>query len=70
MIREWRAVEGDLSREHQVTGPELAAMSTRRFLTLISTLSGEARFPRAWQSTPRRVDSPDEIARITGIPAQ
>lgn len=45
-------------------------MSTRRFLTLVSDLSGEARFPRAWQSTPRRVDDPDEIARITGIPAQ
>ncbi|MER7091080.1 MULTISPECIES: hypothetical protein [Streptomyces rochei group] len=45
-------------------------MSTRRFLTLISSLSGEARFPRLWQATPRQVDDPAEIARITGIPAQ
>ncbi|MBZ6258125.1 hypothetical protein KVH22_21655 [Streptomyces olivaceus] len=43
-------------------------MSTRRFLTLVSDLSSEARFPRAWQATPRRVDDPDEIARLTGIP--
>ncbi|MEU8805060.1 hypothetical protein [Streptomyces anthocyanicus] len=43
-------------------------MSTRRFLTLISDLSDQARFPRAWQATPRRVDDPAEIARITGIP--
>ncbi|MFF8095683.1 hypothetical protein [Streptomyces sp. NPDC016675] len=70
MIRHWRAVEGDLSRDHQVTPDQLAAMSTRRFLTLISGLSDQARFPRLWQATPRRVDDPAEIARITGIPTE
>ncbi|MFE1071000.1 hypothetical protein ACFW5W_07190 [Streptomyces sp. NPDC058783] len=70
MIREWRAVEGDLSREHHITPDQLARMSTRRFLTLISDLSDQARFPRAWQATPRRVDDPAEIARITGIPTE
>ncbi|MYV48222.1 hypothetical protein [Streptomyces sp. SID2888] len=70
MIRHWAAVEGDLSREHHVTAAELASMSTRRFLVLIGDLSDQARFPRAWQRTPRRADSPEEIARITGLPAQ
>lgn len=69
MIRHWPAVEGDLSRDHGVTAPELAAMSTRRFLALITTLSEHSRFAQAWQRTPRRADSPEDIARITGIPA-
>ncbi|MYR46593.1 hypothetical protein [Streptomyces sp. SID5910] len=68
MIRHWAAVEGDLSRDHQVAPDQLARMSTRRFLTLIATLGEQARFPRLWQRTPRRVDDPQEIARITGIP--
>lgn len=45
-------------------------MSTRRFLTLVSRLGPDSQFAAAWRKTPRRVDSPDEIARITGIPAQ
>lgn len=69
MIRHWSAVEGDLSRDHGVKAPELAVMSTRRFLALISTLSEHSRFAREWQRTPRRADSPEDIARITGIPA-
>ncbi|WP_405561920.1 hypothetical protein [Streptomyces sp. NBC_01180] len=44
-------------------------MSTRRFLALISDLPSGARFARAWQKTPRRADSPEDIAAITGIPA-
>ncbi|NEC28709.1 hypothetical protein G3I20_19530 [Streptomyces sp. SID8111] len=70
MIANWSAVEGDLSRDHHVTADQLASMSTRRFLALISTLTEQARFPRLWRATPRQVDSPEEIARITGIPAQ
>ncbi|MGD6762041.1 hypothetical protein ACOKM5_24210 [Streptomyces sp. BH097] len=45
-------------------------MSTRRFLSLIGSLTAESRFVRAWKRTPRRADSPEEIARITGIPAR
>ncbi|MEV7413207.1 hypothetical protein AB0O04_35905 [Streptomyces althioticus] len=52
-----------------MTAPELAAMSTRRFLALVAALPAEARFVRAWQRTPRRVDDPSEISRITGLPA-
>lgn len=52
-----------------MTAAGLAAMSTRRFLALVATLGPDARFPKAWRSTPRRVDDPEEIARITGIPA-
>jgi hypothetical protein len=59
-----------LSRDHGITAPELARMSTRRFLALVTALSPESRFARAWQRTPRRADSPEDIARITGIPAQ
>ncbi|MFJ7337883.1 hypothetical protein ACIQUU_32120 [Streptomyces sp. NPDC101116] len=70
MIRHWSAVEGDLARDHGITSGELARMSTRRFLTLVTSLSGDSRFARAWQHTPRRADSPEDIARITGIPAQ
>ncbi|MEU1082307.1 hypothetical protein ABZ368_19160 [Streptomyces sp. NPDC005908] len=44
-------------------------MSTRRFLALITSLSEQSRFARLWQKTPRRVESPEDIARITGIPA-
>lgn len=69
MIRHWSAVEGDLSRDHGVTAGELARMSTRRFLALVTTLSEHSRFAREWQRTPRRADSPEDIARITGIPA-
>lgn len=69
MIRHWSAVEGDLARDHGVTAPELARMSTRRFLALIGSLSEQSRFARLWQRTPRRVESPEDIARITGIPA-
>lgn len=43
-------------------------MSTRRFLALIGGLPAEAKFVRAWQRTPRRVDGAAEIAAITGIP--
>jgi hypothetical protein len=52
-----------------VTAPELAAMSTRRFLTLVSRLGPDSRFAAAWRKTPTRADTPDAIARITGIPA-
>ncbi|MCO6747869.1 hypothetical protein KQH21_06740 [Streptomyces sp. IpFD-1.1] len=69
MIREWAAVEGDLSREHHVSASELAAMSVRRFLVLVGSLTPDSRFAQAWRRTPRRVDSPEEIARITGLPA-
>ncbi|MBB5128441.1 hypothetical protein [Streptomyces griseoloalbus] len=69
MIRHWPAVEGDLAREYGITAPELARMSTRRFLALIGAMSDQSRFARAWRATPRRADSPEEIARITGIPA-
>ncbi|MDN5380731.1 hypothetical protein ACPCJU_17000 [Streptomyces thermodiastaticus] len=65
----WAAVEGDLSAYHHVTAADLARMSTRRFLALVGSLPPESRFVRAWQRTPRRVDDPAEIARITGIPA-
>ncbi len=44
-------------------------MSTRRFLVLVSGLSGEAGFARAWARTPRAVTDPAEIAALTGIPA-
>ncbi|MFI9203336.1 hypothetical protein [Streptomyces sp. NPDC053048] len=44
-------------------------MSTRRFLVLVSGLSGDAAFARAWSRTPRAVTDPDEIASLTGIPA-
>lgn len=54
---------------HHVQAAELARMSTRRFLALVGSLPAESRFVRAWQRTPRRADSPAEIARITGIPA-
>ncbi|MGC0205223.1 hypothetical protein [Streptomyces levis] len=70
MIRHWSAIEGDLARDHGITAPELARMSTRRFLTLISALPGDSRFAQAWKRTPRRADSPEDIARITGIPAE
>ncbi|WP_445396432.1 hypothetical protein ACSMX9_22565 [Streptomyces sp. LE64] len=43
-------------------------MSTRRFLVLIGSLGPDARFPRAWQRTPRHA-SAAEIASITGQPA-
>ncbi|WP_437034501.1 hypothetical protein [Streptomyces sp. enrichment culture] len=62
-------VEGDLARDHGITASDLARMSTRRFLALIGALSDQSRFARAWQRTPRRADSPEDIARITGIPA-
>jgi hypothetical protein len=45
-------------------------LSTRRFLALVSGLSGEARFARAWSRTPRKVTNPAEIAAITGLPAE
>ncbi|MEU9306958.1 hypothetical protein [Streptomyces sp. NPDC048256] len=45
-------------------------MSTRRFLALVGALSAESKFARAWRRTPRRADSPEDIARITGLPAQ
>lgn len=44
-------------------------MSTRRFLALVGALTPDSRFAKAWRSTPRRADSPEEIARITGLPA-
>ncbi|MBT3157346.1 hypothetical protein KQH42_07340 [Streptomyces sp. CHA1] len=52
-----------------MSAAELAAMSTRRFLVLVGSLTPDARFAQAWRRTPRRVDSPEEIARITGLPA-
>ena len=66
----WAAVEGDLSAEHGVTAPELARMSTRRFLALVTRLGPDSRFAAAWRKTPTRADTPEDIARITGIPAQ
>ncbi|UIX33542.1 hypothetical protein [Streptomyces sp. GQFP] len=45
-------------------------MSTRRFLALVGSLSGDSRFAREWRRTPRRADSPEDIARITGLPAR
>ncbi|MEV7991559.1 hypothetical protein AB0O67_06495 [Streptomyces sp. NPDC086077] len=41
-------------------------MSVREFLVCLGGLPAESRFARAWQSTPRVVTDPDEIARLTG----
>jgi hypothetical protein len=38
----------------------------REFLVCLGGLSSESRFARVWQSTPRVVTDPDEIARLTG----
>lgn len=66
MIRHWRAVEGDLAARYHTAPEDIAAMTPRRFLTLLAGLPPESRFAEAWRSTPRRVTDPAEIARLTG----
>lgn len=59
-------VESDFAREYGLTPEQIAQLSTRRFLVLISGLPGESRFASAWRTTPRVVTDPEEIARLTG----
>ncbi|MFB7617830.1 hypothetical protein [Kitasatospora sp. NPDC056181] len=62
-------MEADFQREYRIGPAELWAMSARRFGVLLSGLSPEALFLRAFERTPRRVTDPAEIARLTGMPA-
>ncbi|WP_425829289.1 hypothetical protein [Streptomyces fractus] len=60
-------VESDLARAYGLTAEQLATVSTRRFLVLLSGLPPESAFVRAWARTPRAVTDASEIAALTGI---
>jgi hypothetical protein len=62
VVRHWAAIEADLAREYGLDELAVAALSLRRFLTLLRGLSPESLWRHALRDTPQIASSPEEAA--------